>query len=65
MPRARWSKRDLGPALELAGIFVTFGAVLGLLRGDGLLLGAIAGALLFGLVIGVGILCELIGRGSR
>jgi hypothetical protein len=50
---------------QLAAIFVAIGAGFGLLRGDGLVFGAVAGALLFGLMIGVGSLCELIGRGRR
>jgi hypothetical protein len=35
MARARWSRADLPEALNLGGIFVAAGAVMGLLRGPG------------------------------
>jgi hypothetical protein len=50
---------------QLAAIFVAVGVAFGLLRGDGVLVGGIAGTLLFGLMIGVGALVEAIGRGKR
>jgi hypothetical protein len=53
-PRAKWSKDDVRPMAQLAAIFVVTGVLFGLLRGDGVLIGAVAGALLFGLMIGVG-----------
>ena len=65
MARARWTREDVRPLAQLGGMFVAFGAVYGLLRGDGLVLGAIAGVLLFALVMGVGALCEVIGRGKH
>jgi hypothetical protein len=37
-----------------AAAFAGFGALYGLVRGDGLLLGTLAGLLLFGMVFGVG-----------
>jgi len=43
----KWSKEDFRFSMQLAGIFVAIGAVLGLLRGDGLVglvVGAFAGA---------------------
>jgi len=65
MARAKWTTEDLPDLAKLGAIFVAFGAVMGLLRGDGIVIGAVAGVLLFGLVIGVGVLVGLIGRGGE
>jgi len=59
MAKAKWSKDDVRPMLQLGAIFLVIGAILGLLRGDGWLIGSSAGLLLFGLVIGVGSLANL------
>jgi multidrug transporter EmrE-like cation transporter len=45
----------------LAALFVAVGVVYALLRGDGMIFGALAGALLFGFMIGVGFLATWIG----
>jgi hypothetical protein len=65
MARAKWSKSDLPGAAKLCAIFVAIGAAFGFLRGDGIAVGSVAGILLFGLVIGVGTLAELINRRGR
>jgi hypothetical protein len=54
MARTKWTKDDLRQGAQLAAIFVAIGAVMGLLSRHGVITGAIAGLLLFGLVIGVG-----------
>jgi hypothetical protein len=51
---APWTKEDLANGSKLGAIFVALGGAAGFFRGDGLLIGAITGALLFGFVIGVG-----------
>jgi hypothetical protein len=45
----------------LGAIFIAFGVAYGLFRGDGLFLGAVAGALLYAFVLGVGFLAMWIG----
>lgn len=56
----KWSQEDALLMLKLGGIFVVAGIVFGLFRGDGILYGALAGLLLFGLFVGVGSLVELL-----
>jgi hypothetical protein len=60
--RAKWGKDDVRGVAQLGGIFIAMGAAFGLLRGDGVIIGMIAGALLFAIIIGVGSLVELIQR---
>ena len=62
MARARWTKEDLPQLAGLAAIFTAVGAAYGFLRGDGVDIGAIAGLLLFALVIGIGLLVEFLRR---
>lgn len=62
MARARWSKEDLPELAKLGAIFVAIGFVWGLLRGDGTLIGALAGLLLFAFMVGIGALVEMIAR---
>jgi hypothetical protein len=50
---APWTKEDLANGSKLAAIFVALGGAAGFFRGDGLLIGALTGALLFGFVMGV------------
>lgn len=52
-------KREI---LIFVGIFVGVGAAFGLLSGGGILLGAVAGGLLVGLVLAVGWLGSIGGR---
>jgi hypothetical protein len=61
MAKVRLGKDDLPWLGKLGGVFVVIGVGFGALNGDGLLLGAVAGALMFGIVIGVGWLCTLLG----
>jgi uncharacterized membrane-anchored protein YjiN (DUF445 family) len=65
MARVTWSKDDIPSFATVEVIFVTIGAAFGLLRGDGIVIGAVAGMLLFGIVFGVGVLVEVIGRLGR
>jgi hypothetical protein len=62
MARARWSKSDIPGAVGLGVIFVAAGVIYGLLRGDGIVIGALAGTLLFVLVIVVGTIAEVAQR---
>lgn len=55
------ANRDLRGFGTLGAIFVAVGVVYGLLRGDGIAFGALAGALLFGFMMGVGFLASWIG----
>jgi hypothetical protein len=61
MARAKWSKY-LPSLMKLGAVFVAIGFVWGLLRGDGALIGALAGLLLFALTMGIGAIVELIKR---
>jgi hypothetical protein len=63
--RARWSRSDIPDAVQLGAIFVVVGIVFGLLNGNGIIIGALAGALLFGLVIGVGTIVEAVQRKQK
>ncbi len=58
MRASRWTKEDFRTAAQLGALFVAFGAVIGFFRDREVLTGAVAGALLFGLVVGVGSLAE-------
>lgn len=62
MARPKWTKDDVRGMLHLGGVFVAVGIVYGLLDGDGVIFGAIAGILLFGFMIGIGSLAVWIGR---
>jgi hypothetical protein len=59
---AKWIKDDFRPAAQVAGIFVIIGAIWGFFSEAGLIIGAIAGALCFGLVIGISALIELMAK---
>jgi predicted PurR-regulated permease PerM len=50
-PEQRADRQELA---GFAGIMIAVGAVFGILSGHGLIIGALAGALLFGLICGVG-----------
>jgi hypothetical protein len=50
----KWTKDDLRQGAQLVAIFVAIGALMGLFSRYGVITGAIAGLLLFGLFIGVG-----------
>jgi len=65
MTRARWTKEDWRLTVLLLAIFIAVGAIFGLLRHDGALIGALAGALLFGFAMGVGALADWLGRDRR
>jgi len=56
------SRNDLRRAAYTVALFVAAWVVFGLLRGHGVLIGAIAGLLVYGLVMGVGYIVE---RGRR
>jgi hypothetical protein len=65
MARARWSRSDIPGTVQLGAIFVAVGAVFGLLSGGGIIIGALAGALIFGMVIGVGTIVEAVQRKQK
>jgi hypothetical protein len=65
MARTRWSKEEVRPTVQLLLIFIAAGALFGLLRRDGVFIGAAAGALLFGFAIGVGALVGWLGGDRR
>ena len=56
MAKARWTKKDIREVIELAAVFVLLGGLLGFLNGEriGIGLGALAGALLFALILTAG-----------
>jgi hypothetical protein len=53
---------DVRQGAVLGALFLGVGAVFGLLRGDGVVLGAVAGGIMFGIVVGVGGLLSLLPR---
>jgi hypothetical protein len=54
MARVRRGRRDVPETAKLGAFLVFIGAVLGLMRGHGLVTGIVAGALLFATVVGIG-----------
>jgi hypothetical protein len=62
MARARRRKGDIPELAKLGAFFVFIGAALGLIRGHGLVLGIVAGALIFATVIGIGTFAEFLRR---
>jgi hypothetical protein len=54
MARARRVRRDVPEIAKLGAFLFFIGAVLGLMRGHGLVPGIVAGALLFATVLGIG-----------
>jgi len=59
--RDRLSKDDIPYFAKLGGIFVAIGTVFGVLSGDGIIVGAVAGALMYFIMFGIGYLCTLLG----
>ena len=62
MARARRGRRDVPEIAELGAFLVFIGAVLGLVRGNGLVPGIVAGALLFATVLGIGTFAGFVRR---
>lgn len=60
MRRSKWTMDDTRGTLQLAGIFAVICAVLGLVHGEGLLIGAFGGALTIGMAMGVGFRVSLL-----
>jgi hypothetical protein len=58
MARSQWSKDDLPWFSKLGGIFIAIWTIYGFLNGDGFVIGAMAGALMFMIVVGVAALIE-------
>jgi hypothetical protein len=58
MARSQLSKDDLPWLSKLGGIFIAIWTIYGLLNGDGFVIGAMAGALMFMIVVGVAALIE-------
>jgi hypothetical protein len=62
MRRVPFTRDDVKPALQIAAIFVAFGAVVGLLRDGDPFVGAFAGLLLFSFMAAVGWLVSWVDR---